>query len=97
VDTVQGLGVLDCRLMTGSARVFDWYNEETVTELETVDCDGRVVRLAVSDRDRRVLRSGYMVGGRLVEEPTVNLYLVAGLVRRFYGPAYLGYTEWLVG
>lgn len=91
VDTVQA-GRLVGRLVAESDRYFDWYSGETVSELAVQDQDGREVRLAVSDRDRRVIRAGYV--GQFYG--SVNLYNVSGLVRRFYGAATFGHSEWFV-
>ena len=89
-ETRQGIGFPDWEIVRGSARVFDWYPEDSVTELGFVGDDGREIRLAVSDRDRRVIRAEYVGGG------SVNLATVPGLVRRFYGPDAYGHTEWSV-
>ena len=88
-ETRQGVGFPDWEIVRGSARLFDWYGD-TVTELGFVDDDGREVRVAVTDRVRRVIRAEYVGGG------FVNLYGVRGLVREFYGPACYGHTEWRV-
>ena len=89
-ETRQGIGFPDWEIVRGSARLFDWYSEDSVTELGFVDDGGREIRLAVSDRDRRVIRSEYVGGG------SVHLFGVVGLVRRFYGPAAFGHTEYFV-
>ena len=89
-ETRQGIGFPDWEIVRGSARLFDWYSEDSVTELGFVGDDGREIRLAVSDHDRRVFRSEYVGGG------SVQLFRVAGLVRRFYGPAAFGHTEYFV-
>lgn len=88
-ETRQGIGFPDWVIVRGSARLFDWYSEDSVTELGFVD-DGREVRLAVTDRNRRVIRAEYVGGG------CPNLYSVAGLVRHFYGDGAHGHTEWSV-
>ena len=49
----QGSGFPDWEIVRGSARLFDWYNEDTVTELGFVDDSARAVRLAVLDLDRK--------------------------------------------
>lgn len=92
VDTVQA-GRLVGSLVGESERYFDWYSSESVSELAVMDQDGREVRLAVADRDRRVIRAGYC--GEIYG--SVSLYTVPGLVRRFYGPDMCGVTEWFVG
>lgn len=88
-ETRQGIGFPDWVIVRGSARLFDWYGD-TVTELGFVGDDGREIRLAVADRNRRVIRAEYVGGG------SPNLYSVAGLVRRFYGADCYGHTEWSV-
>lgn len=88
-ETRQGIGFPDWEIVQGSARLFPQYGE-TVTELGFVDDDGREVRLAVSDRDRRVIRAEYVGGGY------PNLYNVCGLVRHFYRSDRYNHTEWSV-
>lgn len=97
VETRQGTGFPDWVIVRGSDRLFDWYNQETVTELSFVH-DGQRVRLAVCDRTRLVIRSAALVPvrGRLVGEGLVNLATVPGLVRRFYGSDCFGHTEYRV-
>jgi len=96
-ETRQGSGFPDWEIVRGSDRLFDHYSEETVTELSFVH-NGQRVRLAVSDRDRRVIRSAALVPvpGQLIGEGLVNLRTVPGLVRRFYGSDCFGHTEWFV-
>ena len=90
-ETRQGIGFPDWEIVRGSARLFDWYPEDSVTELGFIDSDGLNVRLAVSDRDRKVIRAGAV--GRA---GSVYLGNIPGLVRRFYGPATFGHTEYFV-
>jgi hypothetical protein len=90
-ETRQGSGFPDWEIVRGSDRLFDWYNPETVTELGFVDDDGRSVRLAVSDRNRLVIRAALVGSDR-----SVNLRTVPGLVRRFYGSDCFGHTDWFV-
>lgn len=91
VDTVQA-GQLVGRIVGDRDRYFDWYGE-SVTELAVRDCEGREVRLAVADHNRRVIRAGFC--GQ--QYGSVSLYSVPGLVRRFYGPATYGHSEWFIG
>lgn len=90
-ETRQGIGFPDWEIVRGSARLFDWYSEDSVTELAFVDSQGIDVRLAVSDRNRKVIRAGAV--GR---EGSVYLGNIPGLVRRFYGSAAFGHTEYFV-
>ena len=99
-ETRQGSGFPDWEIVRDQYRWFDWYNQETVTELQfdweigTVPGDRRVAVLAVCDRTRRVIRSGFLgAPDRVVPVP---LYLVSGLVRRDYGRGSLGHTEYFV-
>jgi len=96
-DSRQGVGFPDWEIVRGLDRLFDQYNEETVTELSFV-LDGRRVRLAVSDRSRRVLRAAALVPvpGRLIGDVPVDLATVPGLVRRFYGSVCFGHTDYFV-
>ena len=89
-ETRQGIGFPDWEIVQGSARLFDWYNADKVTELGFVGDDGREIRLAIRDWNRRVIRAEYVGGGN------VDLYRVCGLVRRFYGSGAFDHTEWVV-
>ena len=89
-ETRQGIGFPEWEIVRGSARLFDWYGEDNVTELGFVDDGGREIRLAVSARDRRVIRAEYVGGG------SVWCATVTGLVRRFYGSGAYGHTEYFV-
>ena len=89
-ETRQGIGFPDWEIVRGSARVFNWYPEGSVTELGFVGDDGREIRLAVSDYNRKVIRAEYVGGG------SVWCATVAGLVRRFYGSGAYGHTEYFV-
>ena len=88
-ETRQGIGFPDWVIVQGSDRLFGWYGD-TVSELGFVGDDGREIRLAVTDRNRRVIRAEYVGGG------SVHLYGMRGLVRRFYGPDAYGHTEYFV-
>jgi hypothetical protein len=96
-DTRQGSGFPDWEIVRGSGRLFDWYNPERVSELSFVH-DGRSVRLAVSDCDRRVIRSAGLAGDPswLIAGAPVDLATVPGLVRRNYGRGSGGHTEYFV-
>ena len=91
-ETVQA-GHLVGRLVADCERYFDWYSSESVSELAVMDQDGREVRLAVGNVNRRIVRAGYC--GEIYG--SVSLYQIPGLVRRFYGPDMCGHTEWYVG
>jgi hypothetical protein len=71
-------------------RAFGWYGD-TVTELSYEDHWGRDIRLAVSNRTRRVIRWGVADS-----DVAVNLAQIPGLIRRFYGADCYGHTEWFV-
>ena len=87
----QGVGFPDWYIVSGSGRLFDWYNVDTVTELAFLDEFDRDVRLAVSDRDRRVIRAGFADC-----RESLNLATVRGLFRRDYGSDTFGHSEWHV-
>ena len=90
METRQGVGFPDWVIVPGDARLFPWYGD-TVTELEFVH-DGHTVRIVVQDRNRRVIRARRLVN----DSGYVDLATVPGLVRRFYGSAADGHTEYFV-
>ena len=82
---------LDYELIAPSVALFTWYGD-TVTEIQCLDDDGRAVRLAVWNKNRRVVRSAYVETGE-----AANLARVGGLVRRSYGSAAYGHTDYYLG
>lgn len=89
--TTKPGGALAYELVSPSSVLFTWYGD-TVTELQVSDDDGRTVRLAVWNKNRRVVRSAYVETG----EPA-NLDRVGGLLRKHYGAASFGHVEYFMG
>lgn len=89
--TTKPAGALAYELVSPSTVLFTWYGD-TVTELQVIDDDGRTVRLAVWNKNRRVIRSAYVETG----EPA-NLARISGLVTKCYGPRAYGHTEYFIG
>lgn len=95
--TRTGDGFPDWEIVRGDARLFDWYNEESVTELGWQQ-DGQVWRVAVVDQTRRVVCAAVApAGDGLPGWMYCSLYRldsVPGFVRVFYGPVAWGHTEY---
>ena len=83
----------DWVIVRGNARRWDWYNEQTTTELAWIDDDGCDRRIVVADGSRRVIRSW---SSGQPDAGWASLYGVAGVVSRFFGRDAYGHTDWLV-
>lgn len=95
--TRTGDGFPGWKIVRGDARLFDWYTEESVTELGWQQ-DGQVWRVAVDDRFRLVIRAAVAPVGDGLPDWAYwpRLDGVPGFVRCFYGPDAYGHTEYYV-